>query len=454
MKLLHHFRRITQGWAHAFTQPRTAVRACALAGALLCGVGRRTITRALGFLDKEQVDWSADYRVFSRSPWQGADLFDPMLREAVAHYADSGPLVLAWDDTVVPRRGLHVPNTAWRWDPMSPPFHVNFIRGQRYLLGALVLPLYRQDGSSSPRTLPVRFVECPGVRKPGRKAQPAELAHYREQKKKHTLSVRFVEAARQMRQTLDQAGLAGRELLCALDGSYCNQTVWRAGLERTRIIARTRKNATLCHPATEPGRVYARQTWTPLDVYQDPKRPWSTVKAFFGGQWREVRYKEVGSVRWRKAGGGKTLRLIVLAPTPYRVSQNGRRYYRQESFLLTDDLTSEVGVLVQAYLDRYQIEFNHRDGKSVLGVGQAQVWGEKSTPRVPEFIVAAYSPLLLAGLAAYGPSRTQEYRELPKWRAKAKRPSCQDLVTLLRQQMSQEKNPISSSEQMILTAAA
>jgi hypothetical protein len=454
MNLLQHFRRITGEWAEAFAQPRTALRACALATGLLCGVGRRTITRALGFLAKEQVDWSADYRVFSRSPWQGEDLFDPMMAEAIARHADTGLLVMAWDDTVVSRTGRHVPGTAWRWDPLSPPFHVNFIRGQRYLLGALVLPLYRQDATSSPRTLPVRFVECPGVRKPGRKAEATELAQYREQKKKHTLSACFVTEARQLRRTLDEQGFADRVLHCALDGSYNNKTVWKAGLERTRIIARTRKDAKLCFPSSEPGRAYARETWTPLSVYEDESRPWSTVRAFFGGQWRDIRFKEVSSVLWRSAGRDKPLRLIVLAPTPYRVSQNARKYYRQESFLLTDDLTSEVSMLIQAYLDRYQIEFNHRDEKSVLGVGQAQVWSEKSTPRVPQFMVAAYSALLLAGLAAYGPTRTPEYRELPKWRRKAKRPSCQDLVTLLRGQISEEKAHVSNPEQMILTAAA
>ena len=109
---------------------------------------------------------------------------------------------------------------------------------------------------------------------------------------------------------------------------------------------------------------------------------------------------------------------------------------------------------IQAYLDRYQIEFNHRDAKTVLGVGEAQVWGKKSTPRVPEFIMAAYSALLLAGLAAYGPKRGEIYRELPKWRRKAKRPSCQDLVTLLRQQLAREEDTASTADQMILTAAA
>lgn len=454
MNLLQQFQRILQSWAQAFSQPRTSNRARALAGALLCGVGRRTITRALGFLNKEQVDWSADYRVFSRSPWQEEDLFDPLLKEAMAEHASSGPLILSWDDTVVRRQGKHVPHTAWRRDPMSPPFQVNLIWGQRYLMAAMVLPLYEKDGKSSPRTLPVRMVECPGVQRPGRQAQEAELKHYREEQKKRKLSVCFVQEAQKIRQSLDNLGQEKRVMICAVDGSYCNQTVWKAKLERTFVVARVRKDAKLCFPAKEKGRSYDKESWTPLSVYQDEAKPWIMVKAFFGGQYREVRCKEVRDVLWRKAGKLKRLRLLVLAPTPYRVSKNGRTYYRQHTFLLTDDLTSPLEVLVQAYLDRYQIEFNHRDVKTVLGVGQAQVWSEKSTPRVPAFVVAAYSALLLAGLAAYGPTRGIEYRPLPKWRRNAKRPSCQDLVSLLRLQISQQEKPQSSVDQMILTAAA
>jgi len=454
MKLRTHFRRLTGYWHNTFCQTRTAVRATAMATGLLCGVGRRTVSRALGFLGKEQCDWSADYRLFSRSPWKAEQLFEPLLLEAIAGYLPDGPLVMAWDDTIVPREGHHVPNTAWRRDPMSPPFQVNLVWGQRYLLGSLVLPLYRQDAESSPRTLPVRFAECPGVRRPRGRADATELRLYREEKKKRRLSVRFVEEIHRMRANLDRLGLGKRALLATGDASFCNRTVWQASLERTRILVRVRRDACLCFASTKPGRAYDERTWTPTSVYLDEQRSWSTARCFFGGQWRELHYKEVREVRWRVAGRSKRLRLIVLAPTPYRLSPNGRKYYRQESFLLTDDPDSPIEVLIQAYLDRYQIEFNHRDAKTVLGVGEAQVWGEKSTPRVPEFIMAAYSALLLAGLAAYGPKRGDVYRELPKWRRKAKRPSCQDLVTLLRQQLAREVDTASTIDQMILTAAA
>jgi hypothetical protein len=41
----------------------------------------------------------------------------------------------------------------------------------------------------------------------------------------------------------------------------------------------------------------------------------------------------------------------------------------------------------------------------------------------------------LASLQAFGPERGQVYQALPKWRRKAHRPSCLDLVTLLRKEM-------------------
>jgi hypothetical protein len=55
----------------------------------------------------------------------------------------------------------------------------------------------------------------------------------------------------------------------------------------------------------------------------------------------------------------------------------------------------------------------------------------------PVLAVAAYSALLLASLLAFGAERGAAYAELPKWRNKARRPSCLDLVTLLRKEMGE-----------------
>ena len=70
-------------------------------------------------------------------------------------------------------------------------------------------------------------------------------------------------------------------------------------------------------------------------------------------------------------------------------------------------------------------------------MGQAQVWNEHSVRKVPAMMVALCSWLLLAGLACYGPKRTADYEPLPKWRRNARRPSCLDLLTLLRKQVAE-----------------
>ena len=106
---------------------------------------------------------------------------------------------------------------------------------------------------------------------------------------------------------------------------------------------------------------------------------------------------------------------------------------------LTDSMnspTTPAALLLQDYFDRWGIEVNHRDEKEILGVGEAQVWNKHSVCKVPALLVAMYSWLLLAGLHCYGSKRTRDYEPLPKWRRKARRPSCLDLVTLLRKQLA------------------
>ena len=92
---------------------------------------------------------------------------------------------------------------------------------------------------------------------------------------------------------------------------------------------------------------------------------------------------------------------------------------------------------MQAYLDHWQIEVNHREEKSNFGIGDAQVRNKLAVPRHPAFAVAIYAFLLLSALEAYGIERTEDYLPLPKWRKGAKRPSCADIIAQLRREMDQ-----------------
>ena len=463
MTLLEALLKLIEKWDSVFPQERSRHRARAMAFGILCGIGKRTITRAIGFHGNTQKDWSADYRVFSRSPWEADALFHPILEYAIQTH-DLQRIVVSIDDTRIWRSGKHVPETQWHRDPMGPPFQTNLRWGHRFLQASVVLPLYQQDRESSSRTIPVRWEMAPVVKKPGNKAPEEAHTEYHEAKKKLNLSSQFVAMVGEMRERLNATGHRDKPLLVVGDGSFCNRTVFRRdwSADNVSVVARTRKDIVLCKGARGPGRsFYGKTKFTPEQVRRrDSIAPWQTATIFHGGCYREVRYKEVSKIYWQGGARKREVRLLVVAPVGYRTSKNGRKYYRQPAYLLTTDLTTPAEVLLQAYFDRWGIEVNHRDEKEILGVGEAQVWNEKSVRKVPALLVGMYSWLQLAGLDCYGPQRTQEYEPLPKWRRKAKRPSCLDLVTLLRRQLSEDlvefktgKSP-ATYETLVRTAAA
>jgi hypothetical protein len=361
-------------------------------------------------------------------------LFAGVWRRALA-YCPGRLVGVAVDDTRLRKTGRAIPQARYHRDPLSPPFHVNFMLGLRFLQASLLLPLHRRAHASC-RALPVRFEEAAPLKKPSRKAGEEAWQEYKKMRKLHNLSQRFVESVAPLRQALDDAGGTAKLLVLALDGSFCNRTCLRAPRERTELIARARKDARLGFRASPPSRrFYALSTFTPEQVRQDESLPWKQTKLFYGGKRRRIRYKEVSDVHWRRGAGQIPLRLFIVAPTPYRKRKSSKLYYRQPAYLLTTDLRHSAPQLLQIYFDRWQIEVNHRDEKDTLGVGQAQLWNINAVPKQPALVAAAYSALLLASLQAFGTERTQAYQALPRWRRKAHRPSCLDLVTLLRQEM-------------------
>ena len=154
-----------------------------------------------------------------------------------------------------------------------------------------------------------------------------------------------------------------------------------------------------------------------------------------------MRFKEIRGVHWQRGAGKRALRVIVIAPSPYRKRKGGKWHYRAPAYLLTTDLTSPASALIQIYLDRWQIEVNHREIKEVFGVGGAQVRSEKSVPRHPAFAVACYSLLLIAAMQVCGPGWNPALFTLPRWRKITPlRPSAFDLLTRLRHEIYETRD--------------
>jgi hypothetical protein len=442
--LLDRFRAlVARSFEHVYCRPESRKRAAEHALGLLLTLGRRTISRVICTLGrKDRRDWSAEYKLYSRSPWNPRDAFDVVIEERLARGPD-GPIAVAFDDTRLARTGKHVFGARWTYDPLSPPFHINLMWGLRMLHASLLFPHYRESHGVPCRGVPVRFELVPSVKKPGKKASEEERVHYRAAIKKENLSIHAVKMAQELRGRLDQHGAKEWALIVAGDGSFCNRTVFRSEQRAVIWLSRARKNARLCFPAPpDSRRIYSRQTFTPESLRQDANVPWQQAAVFYGGQYREIRYKEVKGVYWQHGSGRRPLRVIVVAPQPYYHCPGGKTLYRAAAYLFCTDLELSAELLLQSYLDRWQIEVNHREMKDIFGVGDAQVRNQNSVQRHPAFAVAAYSTLLIAAMQAYGPRWNAELFELPRWRKRPpNRPSALDLLARLRRELAESAQP-------------
>lgn len=478
MLLLEKFDELLQPWRPAFRQQRTWQRAHRLAYGLLLCLRTHLTSNAICATGRQFLDWSADYRLFSRSPWDPHTLFDPIFDHlAVLLPSPHAPVIAALDDTLCKKTGRHIPGATFARDPMSPPFHVNLIRGLRFVQASVLVRATQFLGPA--RALPVRFEPAPPAIKPkGHKSARPHTRHnqrnqkkkqkrlakkktaaagqkraaalapeekeYRLQKKLRALTQVGVRVLHSLRQSLDaRPATRLRQLLVSGDGTYTNRTVLRHLPERTTFIGRIRKDAKLFQallpaiaaPTGGRPRRYGAPAPTPEHVLHDDAVPVVKIRCFAAGQIRHIPVKVVGTVYWRKAGPDLPLLLIVIKPLGYRLRKGSKLLYRQPAFLICTDPQLDLPTLLQAYIDRWEIECNHRDEKSLVGAAQGQVWNPLAVARLPQFQVALYSLLMLASILAYGFQRTAAYLPLPLWRRKSIRPSLLDLLNLLRDQI-------------------
>lgn len=427
----------------AFAQQRTAERARRLGLSQLTCLGRHTVTGMLCACGRQFADWSADYRLFSRDVWQTHELFSRITRGVLELLPQDAPLVTALDDTHLKKCGTHIPGVAYRRDPLSPPFHVNFIRAQRFLQLSALLPNSQLPGSA--RAIPIAYQHVPPVPKPKRNASEVEWQAYRRQQRLQNLSAHGVQTLRQLRQDLDERYQAEkRALVVSVDGSYTNRTVLKNLPPGTTLIGRVRKDVKLFapprsedQPAVGSKRQYGAALPTPEQIRQDASIPWQEVEGYASGRRHTFRIKTLAPVLWKKAGAAMPLRLVVVAPVSYRLRKGSKLLYRRPAYLICTDPRLLLADLLQYYIWRWDIEVNHRDEKQIIGVGEAQVRAAQSVDRQPALAVASYAILLLAATRAYDRDTPRGRLPLPKWQAKSnqQRLSTQELVRQLRSEV-------------------
>lgn len=426
----------------AFSQTRIADHARQLAYGNLTSLGRHTVTGMLTASGRQFVDWTSFYRMFSSQRIEIKKLFDVIIANTIEELDPERMIFAKMDDTILKKTGKKIPGTAWRRDPLGPPFQTNFIWGQRFIQLSLSLP--EKNGSCQARGIPIGLHHCPTIKKPVKGATTDQIETFKELQKQAKLSTQGSLQIKLLRANLDQQGHEKRMLCIGVDGSYTNSTVLKSLPERTTLIGRIRKDTKL-HEMPKPShtngkgrkKVYGERIPTPEEIRKSDQYEWQKVEAWAAGKKHKFDVKIVRNLKWRPAGENHTLQLVVIKPLAYRLNKGAKLLYRQPAYLICTDNDLCAEELLQGYIWRWEIEVNIRDEKTIFGCGQAQVSNQHSVADIPAFVTAMYSFLLLANHKAFKDENRNVLLPRAKWHPAKKeaRFTTGDLLNQLRTEM-------------------
>ena len=389
--------------------------------------------------DRTQQDWTADYRFYSQDRFAPDDLFNQVRSEIEKGLPPTAPLVAAMDDSLLRKTGRKIFGSRYQRDPLSPPFHVNLVRGLRILqISAAVL----QGTAGAARLIPIDFQHAALPAKPRKDAGPEPQALYQAERKKKNINLAGKDRLAHLRAQMDQGGSAARRLVITVDGRFTNRTLLRNLPARTTLLGRVRKDSAFYYaPDAQPERgrkrKYGQRCPTPEALLKDESLPWQTISAFAAGKRYDFKIKTLPQVFTPMNKGQQALRLVVIEPVPYRLNKKSKLERREPAFLICTDPDLPLEQLLQYYLWRWDIEVNFRDEKTILGVGQTQVRSEASNQNAPALAVAAYALLLLASVKVYGAEGKPDTIKHPRWyqRKPGQRATTSELINQLRYEM-------------------
>jgi hypothetical protein len=436
--LLQELETLIDACAPAFACRRSFHRARRHWLAQLAGFGRHTISALLRTQNRHQQDWSADYRLYSQDRFADQGVFHHVRHVVEQTLEPHAPLVVAMDDSLLRKTGRKIEGVRWQRDPLSPPFHVNFVRGLRVLQISAALP----QGGGAARLVPIDFQHAVLPAKPSRKATPEELELYQQVRAQKNLNRVGAQRVERLRQEMDRGGAGGRRLVVAVDGRFTNRTFLQTIPQRTAIIGRIRKDAVVHElPSSQPGvgrrRKYGKLVETPEQLLKDERLPFETVRAYAAGREHAFQIKRLGPVVVRLDRAARPVQILVIKPLGYRLKKGGKLLYRQPAYLICTDPELALEELLQDFLWRWDIEVNFREEKTLLGVGQAQVRTAASNQNAPALAVSGYALLLLASLKAHGRHGAPDRVPAAKWyrRKATERATTSELINQLRREL-------------------
>lgn len=333
-----------------FGAPSFAIFADLLTG-WVCAPGRRTITAMIMVADPGRRRAHDAYHRFLRDgAWVMSGLWRVLATHLLGRFCPTGVVELACDDTLFHHGGPKVAGAGLFRDAVRSTLdHLVYARGLNLVVITLQI---RPPWGGTPIAVPVNV---------------------RLHKKNDTTSTVAHAAA----MITELAGwFAGRRFHLCADGAYA--TLAGAGLPRTQVTSRMRRDAALYQPAPPPTRKRGRprtkgeRLRTPAQLSQTlPNRTWTKTSIDLRGT-TVTRLVHTREVLWYKVNKTKLVRLVIVRD-PDGVEP--------DDYFFTTDTGATAAEVAARYAARWAIEVCFRDVKQDLGGQQPQSWKRRGPER-------------------------------------------------------------------------
>jgi len=383
----------------AFGAPGFATFVVLVVGAL-GAVGPRTVTGmwiAAGLADR--VHWSRAHRFFSRTRWDPDVVGLCLAQLVVSLFAVAGaPVTVAVDDTLFHRFGKLVYGAAWQHDG-SAKGRDGIGRGNCFVIAGLVVDVPFMGRGV---LLPVLFrLHVP-------KSSPSKT-----------------EQARAMVNLLTRA-FADRPVHVVADALY-RGPAWRNLPGNATFTTRLQTTAVLYGPPPAPSGKRGHPAWkgprlgTPTEIAATTAWRAATLTRY--GQTSQAHLADIACLWWGSLHR-TPLRLILVRDLDAR---------RRLLALITTDLHTPAEQIVARYANRWSIEQTIKDGKDLLGVGDAQNRLQAAVQRTVPFMLLTLT-ILICWYARYGNVQADltQRRGLARWYRHKKTISVTDLLIAFR----------------------
>jgi hypothetical protein len=365
----------------------------------VCAPGRRTITNMIAVADPVGRRAHDAYHRFVRDgAWSMNRLWQVLATHLVGRFCPTGVVELTCDDTLFHHEGPKVEGAGVFRDAVRSTIgRVVYARGLNLVVITLTI---HPPWGGQPVAVPVNV-----------------RVH-----KKHDVTTTITHAAAMITEI---AGWLPDHCfhLCA-DGAYA--TLAGAGLPRTQITSRIRRDAALYEAAPPPTgrrgrpRTKGDRLPTPAALSQSlPKRSWRKVDVDIRGT-TVAKLVHTRDMLWYHVNNTDLVRLVIVRD-PDGVEP--------DDYFFTTDLNTSAADVVTRYAARWAIEVCFRDVKQDLGGHNPQSWKRKGPERAAALSLWLHATIWCWYLTTHPTGRTWTPR--PWYQAKST-PSFLDALAALR----------------------